>query len=163
MLEEKKKDLYISLFLLLFSIVFFASTYNLQRLTESNIGVEFFPRLTAIAIFILSSALFVQSITGLKKYKRNNSGNVKVEKNDYKKYFTVLLTVLLIIAYIALMWKLGFIISTAIYLFLQISVLAPKEKRSYVTFFIISVLTSCFIYYVFKVLLHLMLPAGILG
>ena len=57
----------------------------------------------------------------------------------------------------------GFIISTIVYLFLQILVLVPKEKRSWPLTIIISVVAPLAIYGLFTYLISSPLPKGLWG
>ena len=57
----------------------------------------------------------------------------------------------------------GFIISTMVYLFLQILVLVPKEKRSWPLTVIISVVSPIAIYALFTYAISSPLPKGIWG
>jgi putative tricarboxylic transport membrane protein len=72
-------------------------------------------------------------------------------------------TFVLMAGYAALLPMVGFMITTAVYLFLQINILAENQHRKPVLFGIISVVTSVSVYYLFVMVFHLMLPAGILG
>ena len=74
----------------------------------------------------------------------------------------VVLTFVIIIAYVLIMPTLGFILSTMIYLFLQMIVLAPPEKRNYVLFAIVSVVFTAFVFVAFRVGLQQLLPRGII-
>ena len=151
-------------------------TFNMRALTFSKIGAEFAPRLVAIGIAILSMVLLVQGLKKVKLFKELENSKVREEEDEksafeaeeettssLQKYLSVLKTIVLITLYIALMPVLGFIITTAVYLFIQIIFLAKKNQVNYVLFGSISVGVSLFVYYVFKYLLNLMLPAGILG
>jgi putative tricarboxylic transport membrane protein len=144
----------------------------MKELTVSRLGAEFAPRLVAIGIAALSLVLVIQ---GLRKAKLERDQETPMEKHEesgldeaetpkgLRKYFSVLLTVLLIIGYIGLMPFLGFLLSSFFYLFIQICMLSPKNQRNYILFAGVSLIVSIFVYYVFKYLLNLMLPAGILG
>jgi putative tricarboxylic transport membrane protein len=72
-------------------------------------------------------------------------------------------TIGLLIVYAVVLQYLGFILSTMLYLFVQMIVLAGERKTKYVTLVLISVVASTGIYALFVYGLELMLPAGILG
>ena len=65
--------------------------------------------------------------------------------------------------YIALLEPVGFLIMTAIYLFVQTLILTPKEKRNYIVTFITSIVIAVALDYVFVCLLNVLLPLGIFG
>ena len=57
----------------------------------------------------------------------------------------------------------GFVIMTTVYITVQSWILSPKEKKNPVKFFMIGAVASAVIYYIFRNIFVLMLPAGILG
>lgn len=77
---------------------------------------------------------------------------------------TVILTLALILGYIALMGSIGFPIMTVVYLYLQFLVLTPvKQKAKHLTYLLISVISSVVIFLLFREAFDLMLPAGLLN
>ena len=74
--------------------------------------------------------------------------------------FSILLTFAAMILYIILLPILGFMLSTMIYLFGQITILAPKEKRNYLLFAIIAVVFTIIAFVAFRIGLTQMLPRG---
>lgn len=60
----------------------------------------------------------------------------------------------------------GFVISSIVYLFVQILILTPKEKRipkGIALYAVLSVVFCAVVYVIFRFGLNVMLPAGILG
>lgn len=165
------KDVYASVFLMAVSIVMYVATYNIKALTVSKIGADFMPKLVAIAIFILSLVLLINSVKQLKKSKDSNQNELEADKDEDEQEgenrrispLSVIITIILLIAYISLLKSIGFLIMTTVYLFLQMYLLADKRERRVPLFFGISVISSVAVYVCFKSVFHLMLPAGILG
>ena len=56
----------------------------------------------------------------------------------------------------------GFCLSTVLYLFLQISLLAPAKKRNMKLYAIIAVIFTIFVYFTFRVGLSMLLPRGVI-
>lgn len=161
------KDIYASVFLLITSSIMFVATFSIKKLTISKIGADFAPRLVAIGIFILSIILLINAIRLLK----NPQTAVVVEAGDEEEddskepisKQTLVGTLVLLIGYVALIPSVGFLIMTAVYLFLQMYLLAEQAHKNIILFLVISVLSSGIIYYVFKIVFYLRLPTGILG
>ena len=82
------------------------------------------------------------------------------EKKSKGDIMAVIFTFAVIIGYIIVMPTLGFILSTMIYLFLQMIILAPPEKRNYVLFAIVSVVFTAFVFVAFRIGLQQLLPRG---
>lgn len=163
--ENKLVDVFSSLFLIVSSIVLFASTFTFRQLTVTQFGSGFLPQVVAIGLFGFSVILFVNAFTNWKKEKNlreenSNSKKTTKEKNDYTLVF---ISLGLMVVYLILISFLGFLLATAGYLFIQMYLIAPAEKRSLLKFAVVSVLISGFVYWIFRNVFYLMLPAGILG
>ncbi|MDV2682877.1 tripartite tricarboxylate transporter TctB family protein [Alkalihalophilus lindianensis] len=156
-----------SVFLLAISVLMFVATYSIQQMTVSNIGADFAPRLVAVGLFILSVILLITSIRKQKNPKATLEEEVEedeeIDASQPISKKSVLLTTGLLIGYVALIPIIGFLLMTAIYLFLQMYVLAEKSHRNIVLFLVVSIVSSGLIYYCFKSIFYLRLPAGILG
>ena len=72
-------------------------------------------------------------------------------------------TIILIGGYCIAFSPVGFIISSIIYLFLQILVLTPKEKRNWLVISIISVVAPIAFYALFVYAINTPLPKGLLS
>ncbi|SHL39647.1 tripartite tricarboxylate transporter TctB family protein [Phytopseudomonas punonensis] len=77
---------------------------------------------------------------------------------------TVILTLALILGYMALLGPVGFPIMTVVYLYLQFLVLTPvTQKAKHLSYLLISVISSAVIFLLFREAFDLMLPAGLLN
>jgi putative tricarboxylic transport membrane protein len=162
------KDIYASVFFIVFSIVMFIASNSIIKLTVSRLGADFAPKLVAVGIFTLS---IFYLITSIKKQKQDNNHAISKKSEEEgstkekKKIspLSVLLTVGLLVLYVVFMPMIGFLITTVVYLFFQMYLLAAKSERRIPLFVGISIVTSVSVYYLFKSVFYLMLPAGILG
>ncbi|WP_077597088.1 tripartite tricarboxylate transporter TctB family protein [Oceanobacillus kimchii] len=163
--ENKLVDLYSALLLIVLSIVLYTSTLSFKQISASKIGSDFLPQVVAIALFILSGILFVSALTKWRKEKKLKEEVTGKQKEVKEKldYTLVLISLVLIAVYLVLIPVLGFLLSTAGYLFIQIYLISTPEKRSPIKFAIVSIIVSVSVYWVFKNVFFLMLPAGILG
>lgn len=146
------------------AVLIYIASFSIKKLFISRIGAAFVPQLAAIILLTLSVLLIIQTL--LKKEDPAEESTVRREpmtKERKQVRFSVLSTIGLLIVYAAVLQYLGFILSTILYLFTQMIVLAGDKKRNYVTLVIISVVASTGIYALFVYGLELMLPAGILG
>ncbi|GGB38990.1 hypothetical protein GCM10011409_15650 [Lentibacillus populi] len=88
---------------------------------------------------------------------------IEDKASRWLRYKNVLITTVLIVLYILLMPIIGFLITTAVYLFIQFCLLGQRKYWNIPLFLILSILTSVIVYYVFRLGFEVMLPAGILG
>jgi flagellar biosynthesis component FlhA len=149
-------------FLIGLSTYIFIASFGIKMLTASRIGSAFVPQVTSVLLAIAGAFIL---INGIKKVKAND---VKVEQgNDSKekpiKIYSVIATLVSIFLYILLLEDIGFLIMTALYLFIQFYILASKSERNIPIFIVTAVVISGCIYFIFANVFQLMLPSGILG
>ncbi|WP_252316070.1 tripartite tricarboxylate transporter TctB family protein [Sinobaca sp. H24] len=173
------KDLIAAVALLIFSIVMYIGTNNLQMLTNSQIGSDFAPRLIAIGLFILSAILLVQVLMDFvkasKKYKPEEVEELVEQKKieevgeegakipDKTRYINASLTMILIAAYVFIMPIVGFLLGTIAYLMAQFCLLGDRKYWNIPLFIGLAIVVPIIIYYTFRVGFELRLPAGWLG
>jgi putative tricarboxylic transport membrane protein len=155
---KKYGDLASGIFLFLFSIALFIGALRVKTLAVSSIGSGFFPAIVAVLLAIVSVPIIIGGIR--KAAGPNESANAAAGKPRVK---AVIATFLLMGCYAALLGPLGFLVTTAVYLFLQINILSADEYRRPILFGVVSVVGSVSIYFLFVKVFNLMLPAGILG
>ncbi|GHV34886.1 hypothetical protein FACS1894187_06430 [Synergistales bacterium] len=131
----------------------FFQSRNISPIIAKEVGSGFVPKIVAAVFMSLSMLLLV--LTLLKERK------VAAAKTNEDIKGGVL-TILALIAYVFLFDGLGFLLSTALYLFVQITILSDAKNRRLPLFCVISVVTPTIIYFLFVKGFDLILPAGIL-
>lgn len=158
---KKCRDLILGAVMLLFSGFYLVNAMQIKtrpKLTPSYGSAQIMPILLGSLLAILSVILIIQAIRKMKTISNEEEG----KKADKGGLMTVSLTFAVIIGYTMLMEPLGFCLSTVIYLFLQMLVLAPREKRNYLLFAIVAVAFTAIVYFAFRVGLQQLLPRGVL-
>ena len=155
---KKMRDLILGVFMLALSgfYLFFAQQIKTKpKLTPSYASDRIMPTILGILLAILSIVLIIQ---GVKRMKALDADDGK--KMDKADAMAVVYTFAIIIGYISLMPIAGFCLSTVIYLFLQMIVLAPPDKRNYVLFAIVAVVFTALVFVAFRMGLQQLLPRG---
>ena len=152
-MSNKEKNLVVSLVFMVFGIFLFVESMGIKHMMKNDVGSGFFPKVVAVAITGVSVIRLIMTL-------REPAGERKKSNSDLKGGW---LTIVLIAAYVMAFQPVGFIISTMVYLFLQILVLVPKEKRSWPLTVIISVAAPIAIYALFTYAISSPLPKGIWG
>lgn len=150
---KKYKDVVIGSVLMVLSCIYLVLTFQIKLTNIDRIvGSRMFPQICGIMILALSAYL---TVSGIKKSKTIEAGE-KTGKN-YRKTMIVLGSYA---AYIFLLDKIGFTLSSILYLFSQMIVMGswPVKKKSMIIFFIIAVISSASIYILFNKIFMLMLP-----
>jgi len=161
--DARKRDLYLGIGFLLFSIGVWIASLSIKHLVVARISSSFVPQLAAIILAILSIILILQSVFGAPKSSAETEPAAEQEDQSVsKRKRRVQLTFLLILFYLLFLEPVGFLITTALYLFFQFWVLS-RRKPNLVVYAITAISTSVIIYYLFVKVFVLFLPAGILG
>ncbi|MCR4745695.1 MAG: tripartite tricarboxylate transporter TctB family protein [Lachnospiraceae bacterium] len=159
MFFKKYGDIVTGIFFSVFSIVMILMAQLLPKSKVMDIGPDFMPTVVGVIMLILSVILLIQSI-------RSFNSNVESLK-DYKDesdYKRMIMSLILCLFYVYLLQPVGFIITTFVYLILQITVLAPDENRSkkdIIKYSIISLIFTLAVFFLFRYGFVIVLPAGI--
>ncbi len=185
---SKYRDLIVGIFFLAVAVIYFALSFSIVEAGESQVGPKFIPQLIAGITFVLSVLLIIDSIGRLRQtpvsaaearaedeeetvYSDEQAEELlhdEEAKHDELeiRYTPLILTGVLLIAYVGLMETAGFVIATAAYLFLQFNVSAPKSRkgpRQQAYFLVGAVLVAVAVNYIFRGGFNVMLPQGFLG
>lgn len=159
---KKYQDSLTGIGLLLVSALYFKGSFiETSQLMTAQYGPDFLPRVYSIVLAGLSILL----ITGnLNKVRREGVVETE-EKEEVGSSIRTIMTIVLVMVYIASIKKVGFLISSALYMLLQLRLAAypGTTKRDYVKFILFGIVVSCILYYLFVRLFSLALPRGIVG
>ena len=164
---EKYEDWLVALFYLIITVVYAVQIPSIKITSISPIDSAFLPIILSAGMGILTVCQIYQAIKKQKKMAQAAAENADadaetVDAEDAPDYGRAMMTLAASLLYVALLNPLGFVISSIVYLELQMCIMSPKDKRKPVKFLIISIITVLVIYFIFHNLLRLMLPNGIL-
>ncbi|MFD1065653.1 tripartite tricarboxylate transporter TctB family protein [Oceanobacillus locisalsi] len=165
-MERNYGDLITGSILLVLSITMFMGSLNMEALTDDVVGPDFMPKIVSILIAIMSIFVIISGFISKGKSETDEETPVMKdeEETDNKKgYFYLILTVILLFVYLFLIPILGFLITTAAYLIIQMLLFSKWTTRNLLLYGVISIITSSIIYFVFRNVFYVMLPAGIFG
>ncbi len=155
---RRYRDLILGVVMLTVSFLYYYFAARIKTrpmLTPGYAGAQVVPRLLGVILAILSVLLIVQAVLRLKQNKGEDG-----EKMTRDDLLSVILTFAVTIFYVATMQPLGFILSTILFLFLLMNVLAPRDKRKRGMFLLISVVFTAIVFVAFRIGLSQLLPRG---
>ena len=137
-----------------------------MKAKNGDVGSAFLPIVVGGMLVVLSLIYLGSTLLEIKQ--RKNRGEEAEEeqieeilKPDNRK---IALTFVLLAAYVLLLKPVGFVITSIVYLFLQMNVMSDEPTvKQRVVFAVLSVIVPVIVYYVFVNLFSMVLPAGILG
>jgi len=131
-----------------------SSTFQQTMIIDNFIGAAFFPRMIAVILLFLSAILIISSV--LEK-NRHNEGNGIFKWDTFK---LPLIGVAVLLIYIVLLDKLGFIMDTIL---LNVILLTVFKYENKLLTFLLSCCITLAIFQVFQRMLMVPLPSGLFG
>lgn len=158
-MSKKRTDILSSVIIILGCIVFWLQTLKFTPKMPGDIGSAVFPRIVLACIVIMCVLKIV-----LATFNKDETYCAHTQKKD-SDFFRGFLSILLLAAYVFLFKSVGFLLTSIVYLFLQLLLLSNEHRRSpkhialYAT---IALLLPIIVQFFFVNVLRLMLPTGIL-
>ena len=137
-------------------------TTTLQVTEIARYGAKMMPYVVAVALFILGAVIFRQGRRTLAASgsQTNNAGDTK---KTFLPSLPVMLTFFLLAFYVLAIEPIGFPLATFAYVLMQTFVLSDFDKRKLPIAFLIALVGSVTIHYIFTNYFYVLLPSGILG
>lgn len=153
-MTNKQRDILCSVLFLVFGAFVFVQALPIKPVMGKDIGSGFMPKIIGASIIVIAVVKLVLTLI-------SKASDAKASTDDDLK--GGLWTIAALLAYVLLFDRLGFILSTALYLFVQILVLSNEQNRNLKLFAAISVVTPVAIYALFVYVIKMPLPAGLLN
>lgn len=163
LIKKQYNDLISGIFFLAFSVVIYIASFSIKVNNAEALGPQFFPRIVAYCMGILSILLIIQKVRAIRGSKKTEE--IESSRESIKN-IPFLLTSLLLVLYMFLIKPLGFIMVSIFYLFFQITIIiAPKDrkKKNMTIIILISIVIPILLYLLFYHVFNIFLPQGILG
>lgn len=144
-----------------FAFILYIGSNNLKTLAHDPTGPALLPKIVAIILLILGILML---LSGIREFRKNNTNADGYERKISSKSnrVSVYVTLAIIFMYIFLLDKLGFIISTSLYLVIQIHIFLGTFRMKHAVLYLIgSILLSVILFEIFSTFFNIMLPRGI--
>lgn len=155
----RDRDVLSAIALILISVWVFFASGSLEARTQLDIGPDFMPRLLAVLMFLLS----LVQLTGALRRRLPPRGSRIPRSGDFVERNADYLSLAAILGYVLLFQPLGFIVATALFLFVQITIMAPRAERRYLRFALLAITVALLSFWFFERGFYVFLPEGILG
>ena len=163
MFFKKYGDFVVGIFYAVLGIALIVGAKALPKSKVMEIGPDFMPTLVGAIILILAGILLVQTFARFKANAAELEASNFKDTSDYKRVLGSLVAALI---YVNILKPVGFIVSTLVYLIIQIYILAPDNKRTkkdLIQYAIIDVVFTVVVYFLFRYGFKIVLPGGILA
>jgi len=163
-MKEKRGDIISGIVIAIIAVIYYAYSFQIQQTTSDILGSRFFPQLAAILLFGLSVIQIVQALR--KKVPADGEGADGKAPSEGGKTINLplVLTTAALFVYYFLVLKIGFTITSILYLLFECWVLMPedarKNKKMLIIVAIICFAVPVFLNTVFYNVFHIQLPVG---
>ncbi|MBQ3764348.1 MAG: tripartite tricarboxylate transporter TctB family protein [Synergistaceae bacterium] len=155
-MTNKTRDILCSIIVLAFGAAVIYFVKDVRRVIRSDVGSAFVPTLIGWCIVATGACkLFYSIFTGLKEE------NKKIVFDQ--DFFGGIGTVVLMVLYMLAFQPVGFVVSSAVYLFLQMLLLSDRTNRKVILFAVVSVLLPLAVDALFVFVIKMPLPVGVFG
>ncbi|NLK00155.1 MAG: tripartite tricarboxylate transporter TctB family protein [Clostridia bacterium] len=151
-----------TLFIAFLGLMYY-STYSIKSHSFGLLGPTFYPRLLIGVLLLLMVGIIAEDSIKERKMKERGEEVYKgvTLSQGIEKYLIVILIFIFSAAYILLMDKLGYIISTVLFLVGMSLLLKPNWKEKLPLTVGLMVVFTLVLYYIFNNLLYIILPTSI--
>lgn len=160
MFFKKYGDIIVGVFFMVLSAILMVMAQMLPKSKVMEIGPDFMPMVIGGLTFALAAILTFLSVKNFKMHAAEIDPS-KLPECDYKR---VLLSVILVLVYVFILQPVGFIVTTLVFLPLQMLVLSPEDKRGkkdIILLLVIDVIFTLAVFFLFRYGFKIVLPAGI--
>lgn len=163
---HKYKELLLGIGMMALAIFYLYHSTFIRVRSSVSVSAKLIPEILGGLVVILAAAQIWVGLGHAKKAllenKKTGASSVLFTQDEKGDAFPIALTFVLILGYAIVFEPLGFILSSTLCMFLQMMLMAPREKKNPKLFAIISVVSAVVVYIAFRVGLNLSLPRGLL-
>ena len=162
---SRYRDLIVGIVLLTVSVIYYWLSLSIPEAAATQMGPTFVPQVIAGLTFVLSIILVLNSLQTLRTQPADAT-EAEEPHGEEVRYVPVVLTGILLVIYVVVLERVGFVLATAVYLFLQFNVAAPKTRKAlkYQAYYLVGSIAAAFVInYLFRDGFDVMLPQGMLG
>ncbi len=166
-MTSKKKAILSAVFTWAVAIWVFITTSSLHSGSDSLIRPEYIPRVVASVLIVLGIGIFIQGMR--EKVSDKEKAEIAEKKEERKsepliKTLTPLLTFILIFLFLFFLKHIGITLSALWFLTVQMTLLSGDFSwKSWVRYFVIALISSVMILFIFRYGFKLKIPVNGLG
>lgn len=153
MKQLKNRDVVSGGALTLFAVWLYAQTYGFKVSNVSRFGSATIPRVVAAFLALLALGVIWDGI---------HSGQAERANRTWEERLPESMTYVVLFLYVIFIRRIGFLITSALYLGIQMFILSNFNKKRLLLYFAVGCIGSAVLYYSFRYIFGVVLPGGIL-
>ena len=159
--DPRMKDVITGVVSLVLFLLFFVFSFTIEvKTVGGGVSSRTIPQLVSAGGIIVSLILTLKNLFAYWKAQKNGEQTEPVY-TARKRWGQIALSVVLMVGYILLMRTFGFMLTSAVYLFLQmLAILENRSKKRIILIAVIAILVPVILYIPFRYGFQLMIPVG---
>lgn len=159
--DPRVKDVITGIVSLVLFLLFFGFSFAIEvKTVGGSVSSRTIPQFVSSCGIIVSLILILKNLFPYLKAKKSGEQQEPVY-TDRKRWGQLAISVALMVGYILLMRTFGFMLTSAVYLFLQmLAILEDRSKKRVILIAVIAVLVPVILYIPFRYGFQLMIPVG---
>lgn len=157
---KKYGELLINCAIFVFGAVLFHQAGQIQTGASMSKGLDFIPKICAGLLTVFGALMIAGDVAKLRHHEPAAESDDENAPVNYGMFF---LNLAVLIVYVLLLQPVGFLITTAAYVTVQMYLFSPRTMKNTVLCPIVGIVTSVVVYFAFVSGFDLLLPSGILG
>lgn len=159
--DPRVKDVITGIVSLVLFLLFFGFSFAIEvKTVGGSVSSRTIPQFVSSCGIIVSLILILKNLFPYLKAKRSGEQQ-EPAYTDRKRWVQLAISVALMVGYILLMRTFGFMLTSAVYLFLQmLAILEDRSKKRVILIAVIAVLVPVILYIPFRYGFQLMIPVG---
>lgn len=155
-MTNKMRDILCSIIVIAFGAAMIYFVKDVKRVIRTDIGSKYVPMLIGWCLIATGASKLAYSI-----FSHSKEENKKIVFSQ--DMLGGIGTIILMLLYMAAFEPIGFVVASAVYLFLQMLLLSEKSNRRIILFALIAVLLPLAVDALFVYVIKMPLPVGIFG
>ena len=155
-MTNKIRDILCAIIVIAFGAAMIYYVKDVRRVIRTDVSSAFVPTLIGWCIVVTGACKLLYSIF---THMKEESKKIVFDQDMFGGIATIILMVLYMIAF----QPVGFVVSSAVYLFLQMLLFSEKSNRKIVLFAVIAVVLPLAVDALFVYVIHMPLPVGVFG
>lgn len=160
-MTKRKSDIIAGASLFAFSGLLYIGAGFMPTRSEGSrvLNTGFYPRMLAIILAFLSVLMVIEA---MQKFKKEGDTEAEVYWKNSTSFLYFATTLILLTLFPFIMKILGFALTSFLFIASMVWLLSEKKNRHPLKIALVSVVIACIVYVVFKIILAIPFPTGIL-
>ena len=155
-MTNKMRDILCAVIVIAFGAAMIYFVKDVRRVIRTDVGSAYVPMFIGWCIIATVASKLLYSL-----FSKSKEENKKIVFDQ--DFFGGIGTIILMVLYMLAFQPIGFVVSSAVYLFVQMLIFSNRDNRKIILFALVAVLLPLAVDALFVYVIHMPLPVGVFG